>query len=245
MGPNRIRLEDGSYRYKVVCPDCSTKRYVWDKQVEPKRCIECAAIHRRNSFSRVYPCHCTKCDKSMIVKTKPKVDGVATCDYCKGKYGGVQAVKKEVKKKDKIKCSECSKKFEPRTKLIKACSSTCSKTRQKRIERESRPKRVKKIKKSTRTKQSELVLSKPKQDKVILGGVDKKEKPIYIRAVQKKTFQFRKEIKINGLTDNELSSNLIDSFLSNGNIPSVKFEDAPTIDDEGYTDCIRGGPGGY
>jgi len=181
----------------------------------------------------------------MMVKVKPKVDGKATCDYCKGKFGGRQPVKKEVKKKDKIKCSECSKKFEPRTSHIRACSTKCSKTRKTRLEREGRPERVKKIKKSTRTKESELRLSKPKPEKVILGGVDKKEKPIYIRAVQKKTFQFRKEVKINGLTDNELSSNLIDSFLNSGNIPSVKFEDAIELDDEGYTSCIRGGPGGY
>jgi len=220
----RKRLENGKYRYLVKCPDCPRERWIADIRSTDSRCRSCAKKARVLNFCRIYPCKCKHCSKAIILKTKPKIDGIATCDICKGKFGGKQASEEKVKK-SKIKCSECDEFFTPRNSDVKTCSKTCSITRRKRVAKENRLKRIfvkPKIKPSKNFVDDKVVI----KDKP-LGGVDKKEKPIYIR--EREMFKFR-EPKINGMTNDELSASLIKKFKKNGGKPSVTFQDQKDFD---------------
>jgi len=247
MYVDRMKLDNGKYRYLTKCSDCPNERWISDIRSADNRCRSCAKKARAFNFCRVWPCRCRHCDKAMMLRNEPKTkDALATCDLCKGKFGGVQMseenkLKKKVKK-SKIKCSECSKKFEPRSIVIKACSKGCSETRRRRIQREKtelkpkyKPNRdfdgVKVNKKAIKKAEEKIVEIKVKKD-------------VFKDTREKQRFVFKDHPK-KGLSNDEISEALMKKFLAKGGKASVTFSDSDYLNREGQTDQRRGGSYGY
>ena len=243
---DKRRLENGRYEYLVKCQACPDTR--WTRDIRGKCCKPCSVKGRTMNYCHVYPSHCRRCSVPMMLRTKPKEDRKPTCDYCKGKYGGRKAMPKEKPIKREVKCSECPEMFEPRSITIKTCSKTCSAARQVRIKREkSGPLMSQKEKKEKREQRSCIKFGserivEPKEKKV-LGGVDKNNKPVYIRAHQQTAFKFKEFI--DEPTDDEVSNDLISKFLKDGGKPSVTFAQQVNKLPEGHTGEVRGGYHGY
>ena len=240
---DKKRLENGRYRYLLQCADCPDQR--WTGDIRSSRCRSCAKHARRFDFCRVWPARCKMCDRAMMIKSKPKIDGVAMCQQCKGYVNGKRNLKVKTVK-EKIKCSECPTIFEPKNSMIKTCSKLCSTTRKNRLKREkAKPLLSKKVKKERRDKakfNSDKPINPPEKARM-LGGVDKDDKPKYIRAHQKKAFEFREHNT--GPNQDELSEKLLKEFFDKGGKPSVEFKPLEDVGQPGSTDSIRGGSYGY
>ena len=233
------RLENGRYDYLVKCKACPDTR--WTRDIRGERCRPCSVKGRTMNYCHVWPRRCKRCDKAMLLKYKPKENREPTCDYCKGKYGGRQAMPKEKIIKPKVKCSECPEMFVPKSRMIKTCGKFCSRVRKNRMEMLKRaplkPKAPKKKKREESKFNSDKPINPPEKERV-LGIVDKKEKPRYIRERERNTFQFKDHN--NGPSEDEISDMLLKDFFDKGGEPSVKFN--KTIEDvtDGVTCSIRG-----
>jgi len=233
----------GRYRYLVECPTCHEDRWISDLRSAEKNCFNCKNKARILNYCNVWPCKCKYCNEPMMLKTKPKTIGSATCQKCKGIHSFDNYTKKEKPMKDehKIKCSECSNMFVPRNATIKACGKGCSNTRRKRIQREKSLLKIFKPKQKAYKPFTEDRIVKKDSGKP-LGGVDEKEKPIYIR--EREIFNFKERRNADGLTDDELSEALIKKFEKAGGKPSVSFKDQTELSYEnGQTHHARGGQG--
>jgi hypothetical protein len=215
-------MANGRYRYLIACPDCYKERWISD--LRAKRCKECARKAKVLNFCRVWPCHCKYCNEPMIVKSKPKKEGVATCDKCKGIFGGRKAKPKEPIIKKKIKCSECNKEFEPKSRTAKTCSPEC---------RDFRKRRLTKLK-SRESRKITKRISKVKHDFISY----KKEPKPKAKPKAKAEFKF-KEHDNNFLSEDEKSRILIDKFFKEGGEPSVKFADYKEDVRSGITGLVR------
>ena len=168
------------------------------------------------------------------------------CQQCKGYVNGKRRDIVKDKVITKVKCSECPTMFEPRACTIKTCSKLCSITRKNRIKREGqKPLLSERVKKERRIKakfNSDKPINPPEKSR-ILGGVDKDDKPKYIRAHQKKAFEFKEHST--GQSQDEISDKLLKNFFDKGGKPSVKFKEIDLSNQPGMTDSTRGGSHGY
>ncbi len=224
---DKKRLPNGRYKYLVKCVSCPDVRWVMDTR--GKRCKACSVKSRTLNSCLVWPRHCRRCNKPMLLKFKPKEDRKPTCNVCKGKYGGRKAMPKTEKtkiekprakktkvKKSKIKCSECPTKFEPVAITSKTCGKVCSLVRKKRLRIEGKKgvKNPQSRKEYTDGIFSKIRLKLDHKPKTELGGVDENDKPEYIREPNKKRLEFKEHNT--GPTDDEISSDLISKYLKNG-----------------------------
>ena len=226
---------EGKYRYLVKCKDCNETRWVSDAKSSGKRCRSCAKKARVFNFCRVWPCNCKYCNKAIMLKSRPQIDGVSTCLVCKGRYGGRQMSeenKLKLLEKPSRECSECNKRFIPLRLQIKTCSKVCSIKRKKRLQQDYHAKH-KVINKKSRVrdfdgniidkKQISKIKEKIFKTQKVLPTVDENGKPKYVRRRDHQKVIF-KEHKKSGLTDNEISEALIKKFIKNGGEASVKFK---------------------
>ena len=206
----RNRLENGRYEYLVVCPGCNKQR--WIRDLRTKKCRSCAKKDRAFTFCRVWATRCKYCNEPKMMKSKPKVEGVSTCDYCKGKYGGLKAMKKEVKN-TKRKCSECTNMFEARAITAKTCSKTCSAERRRRLAYEKylieHPKKTKKQKTKTKQEYSSNAFEptrlkldvKPREKVIKIKKIVKQKKIIKTKKVDNVEKVIVKDIDLSGSVD--------------------------------------------
>ena len=229
------RMESGAYKYKMMCESCGDER--WVSCTRSKRCFGCREVHELN-YCVVYPTRCRICDEPRLIRHKPTVDGVSTCDKCKGHVINIEANGKKKISRAAITCSECPTVFIPKNTIVKTCSKTCSIIRKNRVKREKTlPLMSMKKKKQRRDSKfsSDRPINKVEKDRV-LGGVDEKDKPVYLREHQKKSIRLKERVN---KTDNEISRELVVKFFKSNRTPSVRFNNSDFLNQEGMTDQVR------